>query len=589
MIHPRCFRNMGSKSHYSTLLALLIISIPVVVQSYYLSSLAINVPMSDDWELVPLIQAYVEGGDWIHMIFSWHGEFRIVLASLVSLGNVVLTKWNIKYQVFLIPLLQLLATGTFFWIFRKQNPSTHSLVFLPVPILLFNTYQLIDFIGIRFMLYLSSLLSLLSMYFISVTKGVDKNFVFSTACGIAATLSHLNGLLVWPIGLTYLLLVRRKVDRRVLVLWPLLSVLGVGFYSYDRPAVDSLLTLPLSDPIGLVSFVLSNLGSSFGMVTGYSCPSMDPLGQSLSLCFGILLVSIFSISFFMAHKKKGLDNPLILFALFSLLSSGMTTIGRLRFGIEYAFLCRYASFTSILIVSTYLVLVKLLKMKRSKCLLFFGCILVCLIAFSAVFGNVRAWNEGQRFHIALETSRKCLTNYRNTPDEYLRLLHPDVSRILEYSPILETHGLSSFSEAVDESAEPKELKKSNRSLFWVNWARIDSQLIINPSGEIVVSKSQLKNMTLAGWAVDPLQRKLAEEVYLVIGENSVRCTYGLEREDIVSYFNATDYRYSGWVVSLRCLNLPMGEYTVKIRVLGHERRYYTEDETVLRIIVIGDP
>ena len=565
----------------------MIVAIAAILQSYHISILAVNVPMSDDWDLIPFIQAYVEGGDWIHMALSWHFESRIVLARLVSLGNVVLTRWNIRHQVFLIPVLQLLASVVFLWVWRKQDLSRHSLVFLPVPIVLFNIYQLTDFIGIRFMFYLSSLFSLLSMYFISVTKGVDKSFASSAICGIAATLSHLNGLLVWPLGLTYLFLVRKKVDRHARALWLLLSVLIAVFYCDVSTGLskDSLLTPPFSDPIGLASFVLSNLGSSFGMVTAYSCPSMDPFGRGLSLCLGILLVSIFSMSFFMAYEVKALDNPLILFALFSMLSSVMTGIGRLRFGVEQASACRYVSFTSIMIVSTYLVVLRLLKMKRSKSVLFFGYTLVCLIAFSAVFGNVRAWNEGQSFHIALQVSEKCLTNYRNTPDEYLRLLHPDVSRIMEYSPILERYGLSSFSEIIEEGGE---LKKSNMSLFSVELVRIGSCIVINPSGEIVMSKSQVKNVVMVGWAADSIQRQSAEEVYVVIGENYVKCTYGLEREDIVRYFNTTGYRYSGWVVSLRCLNLPIGEYTVKIRVLGHERRYCSEDEAPFRIVVIDD-
>src|SRR5215831_18392636 len=120
-----------------------LITLPLLFLAVLVLVLAVNVPMLDQWELVPLWQKYHQGGLSFADFFAQHNEHRLLFPRLLMFGLAVLSKWNVVWEM----LASLVIAGVAFVLLYKVLAKTFTNLWLrwvaaaTLSIIFFSTIQ----------------------------------------------------------------------------------------------------------------------------------------------------------------------------------------------------------------------------------------------------------------------------------------------------------------------------------------------------------------------------------------------------------------------------------------------------------------
>lgn len=405
----------------------------------------INVPHWDQWDFASLFTKMSEGALGFSDLFAQHNESRPFFPRLFFLCAGLLTRWDVRLEMFTALALAALTAGNIYRLCRVTFGEANAWTWLCcclVNLLLFNPVQHENWLwGMQLMLYVpaacisSCLVALISQ------RPANAKLLICAALSTVATFSFANGMSAWVILFPVLLVSVQKEDRiRVGGAW--MAAFGVNMFAYfnDYYAPNTPgLSQALQHPLDALRFWLIFLGSPMGW--GFGSRSM-----LLSTVFGAAIVlGLGAVVGILMRKRQHsawlLAAPWLALAAYGLMTSLTTTLGRFAFGFGQALVSRYIAFSIHPIIGLIGVILVLLASQqnelqedeastpRPRSWRWYGA-----IALLAVFVLTQAatYRAGiGKFETARREraySKACLLCIRHVESEGLaRLVYPDVN------------------------------------------------------------------------------------------------------------------------------------------------------------------
>lgn len=347
--------------------------------------LGVDVPIWDEWALLPFVRAVAERGDWWAHVFDQHNEHRVAALRLPLVAFIRLTGWDLVAQMlFGVVLLGLAQWGA--WRVFRDVWGTRPWAFVPVAAVLccFLQYQVFLF-GMMFVWYVLSASVVWALWLLTRRGGAA--FWAAMALAVVGSFSIANGLLLWPLGLA--LLAWRRSSAWRLVSWCAVGSVVVWWYfhGYVKPPHHPSLWLAARHPIDAAGFFLASLGG--------------PLGAgdlAWSQVMGAATVGALGLGVLQSWSRRGAlgagEQVGWVLALYALVSTGMVTLSRLGIGTQFALEGRYATISVWAIVGAVLVLGRAWQEPRRPLL----AALLGLLLAGVLAGNLRGWSQAVEWH-----------------------------------------------------------------------------------------------------------------------------------------------------------------------------------------------
>lgn len=426
---------------YIKYLVVLLILMPSGIWALFVYYYGVNVPQLDEWDLVELVKIYSENNLRITDLFIQHNEHRLFFPNLIMITlseiSQLNTYWFMYFSLFLVCLILLLL----YMIYRahfKDIPL--SLIwFIPISWFVFNVAQTDGMLwGYELQILLCVFGFIVALYSLNKSDGPDKWLIFALLGGIVSTFSFFNGLLVWPIGLVFILL-SKKSNIKILFTWLLFTLLsyGVFFYNWDHPSYHPSIFFIFQNPITSFKYFIVSLG----------CPLLRS-NTIWTFLLGVVVILFCIISFFYIIKTRLFqENALYLsILLFSLGSSFILTVGRSGFGVEQATSSRYISFTLLGIVGLYFIILNLFfkqnVVSRFILVLFVTIIILMLIGIINAF--IIGIPSAENSHNYQLNNQNKVIHYKTIPMDDLKTLYPIPLKVYNLSIFLENNKMSVF-------------------------------------------------------------------------------------------------------------------------------------------------
>jgi hypothetical protein len=240
-----------------------LIVVPVVYFYILLDAHVVNIPYTDDFNLLETVYQFRHAPDFISgikILFSQVNQHRFAFERIVMLMMVLFTGTvNIKTQIFLGNLFLLGISWLLFRSFKKEQISWY--YFIPVPYVIFNlVYFENAYWGI------AALQNTPLIFFAFLTAyGIGRCDQKGTYLGIAAALITTfisgSGLLTWIIGAVLLFFQKRY---KLLIGWLIAAALIICFYFFfDYYIIPSAGEKAWKHPLFNLIFVFGFWGNAF--------------------------------------------------------------------------------------------------------------------------------------------------------------------------------------------------------------------------------------------------------------------------------------------------------------------------------------
>jgi hypothetical protein len=250
-----------------------VIALLVVFYLVYLLHFASNELASDDWTVVPLIHAALQGKLSVGALWTPHNDNRMFLPNLIFIGTGVLTRDRPEGTILLSGavfaatfLMYLLAFRTY--VKRSLSP----LAVLSLGIVWFSLVEWQNALWAFQLAWYLILMALVAMVWL-LSYGPERRVVLVGAIllAVAASVSSLQGLLLWPVGLVCILWSsptpggdRRRTTAKTVAAWSVVAVLATTlyFWGYQTSALtgtSAVISRKLS------GFNWSSISPSFGL------------------------------------------------------------------------------------------------------------------------------------------------------------------------------------------------------------------------------------------------------------------------------------------------------------------------------------
>ncbi len=317
---------------------------------------SINQLSTDDWTVVPLVQAGLHGHLPWGALWAQHNENRMLVPNLVFVAVGVATHENAQ-AVMLLSAVTFCGTFALFLVLLRAylvRPLS-ALTVLPAGLIWFS---LVDWqnalwaFQLAWYLILAFFMGMLYLLLIAPPRPVF--VILGGVLAVAASYSSFQGLLLWPIGLLCLLWVRN--DARVIWLWFLGAVVTTAIYFVGYlsapPSPDGMFpkTLfglnvasvspgyALNHPILTVQVILATVGNAIPINTDPKTPWGSEVIGAL-----VLLAAAYVVARCVRLRGERITVlPLALMG-FGLLFDAGAAIGRVKLGVsEAAFVSRYS-------------------------------------------------------------------------------------------------------------------------------------------------------------------------------------------------------------------------------------------------------
>ncbi|MCX5785052.1 MAG: hypothetical protein NTX59_05140 [Elusimicrobia bacterium] len=326
-------------------------SVPFIVLCVFLISTTSNLPVSDQWALVPLLEKWYAGSLTLRDFITQYADHRVFFPRLIVVLMAAITHWNLYCEVAANLFMGILVCTILFYQIRKMEiffKVQASAIYFFVSVFVFSVAQSDNWFCAQIGPFLCILSSIAGVIFLSSPTFDLKKFLFAIAAGIIATYSYANGLLFWIIG--FLILCVRPLSRKkaALTAWCAISGLVAASYlwNFQKPPQRPSLLLAVHHPLQAAGYFFVFLGSP-----------LLPFERFAALIgfFGLfcLTASIFvAYHAYMATQKNPVALlqlfPWFALAFFSIASAILVTIGRVGFGIAQATAPRYVTQSNLL-------------------------------------------------------------------------------------------------------------------------------------------------------------------------------------------------------------------------------------------------
>jgi hypothetical protein len=337
---------------------------------------------------------------------------------------------------------------------QRRNAGGPLYLYVPVAFFLFSIVQWQSALwNVQMPRFLILALFALALY--AVCRSARwRWFAVAAVATVLASLSLLEGLLLWPV-IACVLWCDGRAQRGVrLGAW---AVIGLGtavvyFVGFDFGKGNSGGTAyAVRHPLGAAHYLLVLLG-------GFSRAT-----PALATAYGVLMVALSAwvvVRFWRSDRGLAEALPAAL-VLFVFLFDVSTLLGRGSAGAPQALASRYTTYNLLIFVAAYLALVnqrpwRLASAWRTPVVVGVSGVGLVLVAVLATASWTTARHQGHRFASTLRTSANVLRDYRTEPterlDTYLCPAYLCDGLVPQEAPFLETHRYSVFANGQGASA-----------------------------------------------------------------------------------------------------------------------------------------
>ncbi len=419
---------------------LLIVFSPLLLTFFYVSSLSVEVPWSDDWDIfVPPF--YHQAAGTLHWtdINAQHNEALVAIPVATSLilarvsGGRMLAVTYLSYSFLSASLVVL------FLFFRMLRlPGAWSVLwFLPASFLFLGWRQS------EALLWATHLVNTMALFFslaclYACTRAARPGFFFAAmVCAWIASFSMASGILVWFPGV---IAVGFSARLRRLVLWLLSASVCVVCFLADRAPSevdwDTGISYAMANAADAVKYAFTYVGGPLGAT------------PSQSLWMGIVLSLIAFPIVSLALRKTRADGfpASLLLVVYPATALACLLDRRLGIGVDQAFDSRYVTLSALLPIGIYFCSLKLAGTVRFG--RYLAAATIVLMTYGIVNSYSAGWVEGRHERDVRTKCAAAVKDFRNVDPQRLECAYPDSGAVLERAALLERYHLSLF-EALD--------------------------------------------------------------------------------------------------------------------------------------------
>jgi len=318
----------------------------------------VDVLWGDQWAFVPYVEAFFTGKLRLQHFWLQHQEHRPVFMRLIMLLLALPSGWNVSYEIAANVLLGSGLAAAVFLLARRTVRRVGGLDVGPLIALLscivFSLNQYENWIwGWQIQIFLNALGAAGVAILLAHPSAGWRRFILAALCGIVATYSFANGLLVWAIGLLVLVMVsglRAKEGRWRVALW--LVIAGLVYLSYFPGYVRP----PCEPPVGWS--VMTPFRTFFHGCVYLGGPIVPYAARGAAIA-GFLGVALFAASIWWLRRRGvGLPSlaPFVALGCYAIGSAVITALGRSHNGPRQALASRYITFANFLWISEVILL-----------------------------------------------------------------------------------------------------------------------------------------------------------------------------------------------------------------------------------------
>ncbi|MFL6195902.1 MAG: hypothetical protein ACJ75H_17110 [Thermoanaerobaculia bacterium] len=415
-------------------LGLALTLVPVMGQFLVVAFLGVNTPVADELFFTRFIHRVHEGKGWLPLVWAQHNEHRIVPVRLTMAFLEPFVGWSPRAEMYVSAVLAGLVVLGLWRLYRRAG-GADLLIFAPAAWLFCNLAQYENMLyGLQMCHYFTALGIVWALVFLA--RGSAPGIGLAALSGFTASVSILNGFLVWPAGL-FLLLARRERWGRIAA-WCLAGAATsvLFFLGYVPPAGIEALHPGWRDLPRVAAYVLALLGSPLagGSQAWAVAAGLAPLAVALAL----------GLAWARWGKERMRDDALpVSLLLFGLLSALMIAAGRALTGIP-PLQSRYVIYSALGIIGVYLLAARSAERSRPLASPWLAAALALLIP-GVIASDLQGYAYAKLWRAARVRDQYYFQTFELQPDEVFG--NPKVAEWLRLTgPYLRRYRLGAFSE-----------------------------------------------------------------------------------------------------------------------------------------------
>jgi len=542
---------------WSPLLAAIAV-MPAVYLGWLISATAVNILYADDSAFIFLFQHLASHTLTIGDFLAQHNESRSAFPLLLMVGVGSLTRWDVRYDMWIEFAATCLVSLNIFLLSRRvmrMNLGQCLLLWIPANLVLFSTAQSQNWTwGIQ-MIVVVPMLCISTATLIAFTNlGVAWKFGAGILLATISTYSYAIGQIAWlilPAPLIAGSLVQTRQFSRQLWLWAAACAVNmiVYYHGYYKPPWHPSFLLALKHPLDAAEYFAAFLGAA--LAQGYQ-------QVWASVVFGIVLLGcLFGACAFLwriRHRQEIFEPASVWLVLcaYTLASACTTTAGRLGFGVIHSQDSRYTGFSIYLVIGlVYLAAIIVREFyrrgefKSAKITAAAGIALIVIPWITTQIGGSRQMWEDR--HVRLQG--KAVTQLLNIFSNPAGIYTPP--KIRANKDFLDT----------TEILSPGLVKSRDLT-------RIAGPLGVTSFGHLDGISEANGSWRITGWAIVPYRHDAGEVVLLTGDDGSGASTafaetlVGEDRPDVAAELHHRAYEKSGWIAFVNPADVPSGTKNV---------------------------
>jgi hypothetical protein len=351
MIHPLVYRAR------TVLFALLACS-PAFLTLRLISRYGVDLPVADDWTLVPFLLKAHQHSLSVFDFFTQHNEHRYVFPKLLLLVLTPLTSGSVKAEMFCSGVLAILASaGVWYLLCRTVQTSVDKRLLLLglANLLLFSPVQAGNWTwGCQFVLFLVNVWLVAGIAVAVSPLSLRAKFVGCLVIAVGATFTFGGGAVMWviifPVALLYES--RARVMQRY---WWLAGWLFAGavtmsgyFFHYVKPSVHPPLAAS-HKPIAYFRYISTFLGAHLSKAAPDESTVFPAILGTL-LMVGYFVGTVWTIRSRDATFKRNML-PWLGIGAYALTNATLAAVTRIGFGVNQGLDSRYTTFSLYMSIS----------------------------------------------------------------------------------------------------------------------------------------------------------------------------------------------------------------------------------------------
>ncbi len=335
----------------------------VVIPAIYIASLVrhfgVNVPLWDDWDMVPMIVDAHEGDLKFADLYAQQLEARTLIPKLLFILFTFFGRFDARDGMMFSVLVCALTAGGIFVLLRRSGVSlaVATVCFVLIVLSIFSPAQEeLWLLASGFPSFMPVFFILAGLLVLQTRASTLAKFLTCAALSVASTFTLAHGLLAF--GLTFPMLLTWERPRRWFLWFAGWCALGAAFavlyfWGYTKPPEVPQFAPPVSIS-DYLHYIFAFLGA--GLAYGLR-PAAHLLPLKAATALGIVTLVLFAVAVaYVAARYRDRDFlrrtvPWIALALYSILCAIPASLGRIGLGVQQALDSRYVTFSMYLTVA----------------------------------------------------------------------------------------------------------------------------------------------------------------------------------------------------------------------------------------------